>query len=44
LDDQRAALVTKSNYCTYGAVAHQLFGLMFILAKDLWGQKKASSP
>ena len=43
LEDERASLVTKLNYSSYGAVAFQLFGLMFILARDLWSHKKASA-
>src|SRR5688572_21727545 len=32
---ERASLVRKSSYATYGAIAFQLLGLMLILAKDL---------
>ena len=35
LQRERASLVRKSSYATYGAIAFQLLGLMFILAKDL---------
>lgn len=35
LQDVRSSLVRKSNYSNYGAIAFQLLGLMFILAKDL---------
>jgi hypothetical protein len=42
LEDERSSLVTKSNYASYGAIAFQLIGLMFILAKDLLSHKKAA--
>jgi hypothetical protein len=42
LQAERASLVTKSNYASYGAIAFQLLGLMFILARDLLSHKKAS--
>lgn len=35
LQRERASLVRKSSYATYGAIAFQLLGLMLILAKDL---------
>jgi len=35
LVSQRATLIRRMNYSSYAAVALQLFGLMFILAKDL---------
>lgn len=35
LQSDRASLVRKSNYSSYGAIFFQLLGLMFILAKDL---------
>jgi hypothetical protein len=35
LQRQRAVLVSRSSYANYGAIAFQLLGLMFILAKDL---------
>lgn len=35
LVSHRAALVRRMNYSSYAAIALQLFGLMFILAKDL---------
>jgi hypothetical protein len=42
LEDERASLVTKANYASYGAIAFQLLGLMFIFARDLWTHKKAA--
>lgn len=35
LQNERSSLVRKSTYASYAAIAFQLFGLMFILAKDL---------
>lgn len=35
LQAERSSLMRRSNYANYGAIAFQLFGLMFILAKDL---------
>jgi hypothetical protein len=35
LQAARASMVRKSEYASYGAIAFQLLGLMFILAKDL---------
>ena len=35
LQQERSSLVSRSNYASYGAIAFQLLGLMFILAKDL---------
>jgi hypothetical protein len=35
LQGVRSALVRRSDYASYGAIAFQLLGLMFILAKDL---------
>jgi hypothetical protein len=42
LEDERASLVTRANYASYGAIAFQLLGLMFILTRDLLSQKKAA--
>jgi hypothetical protein len=36
----RATLVRRMNYSSYAAIALQLFGLMFILAKDLLKERK----
>jgi hypothetical protein len=35
LQAERSSLVRKSDYANYAAIAFQLFGLMFILAKDI---------
>jgi hypothetical protein len=35
LEQQRSALGRKANYASYAAISLQLFGLMFILAKDI---------
>jgi hypothetical protein len=35
LENNRAMLVRRSGYATYAALALQMFGLMFIVAKDL---------
>jgi hypothetical protein len=35
LQAARASLVRRSDYASYGAIAFQLLGLMFIMAKDL---------
>ena len=35
LQSERSSLLRKSSYANYGAIAFQLFGLMFILAKDI---------
>jgi hypothetical protein len=40
LEDELAWLVTKANYASYGAIAFQLLGLMFILTRDLIGNKR----
>jgi hypothetical protein len=40
LQDARASLVRKSEYASYGAIAFQLLGLMFILTKDMLSHKK----
>jgi hypothetical protein len=41
LQRERASLVKKSNYATYGAIAFQLLGLMCILAQDLVNQRQS---
>lgn len=41
LKAERSSLLRKSNYATYGAIAFQLLGLMFILAKDLLKERGA---
>ena len=43
LQDARASLVRKSDYTGYGALALQLIGLMFILARDVLTQRAASA-
>jgi hypothetical protein len=42
LEDERASLVKRADFASYGAIAFQLLGLMFILARDLWTHKKAA--
>ncbi|MGQ0763753.1 MAG: hypothetical protein ACT4OT_17300 [Acidobacteriota bacterium] len=41
LQRERASLVKKSNYATYGAIAFQLLGLACILAQDLLSQRES---
>ena len=43
LQAARASLVRKSDYTGYGALALQLIGLMFILARDVLSQRAASA-
>jgi lipopolysaccharide export LptBFGC system permease protein LptF len=42
LQDERASLVRKADYASYGAITFQLLGLMFILTRDLLSHKKPS--
>jgi hypothetical protein len=35
LHAERASLTRRSTYVTYAAIALQIFGLMFIMAKDI---------
>ena len=43
LQDARASLVRKSEYTTYGAIAFQLLGLMFILTRDMLTHRAAKT-
>jgi hypothetical protein len=40
LENLRESLGRKSEYATYAAISLQLFGLMLVLAKDLFKHKK----
>ncbi len=41
LQTQRSTLVRRSTYASYGAIAFQLLGLMFIMAKDLLKERRS---
>jgi len=43
LQDARASLVRKADYASYGAIAFQLLGLMFILTRDMLTHRAASA-